>query len=58
MKRHTHVVTLYNFDIELCLLRSIKFSMSHFKLPGVQFEINKAHVLSSCEKTCSTSTEF
>ena len=68
MKRHTHAVTLYNFDTELYLLRSIKFnltlisfnlrSISHFKLAVVKFEINKAHVLSSCGKTCSTSNEF
>ena len=58
MKRHTHTVTLYNFDKELYLLRSIKFSMSYFKLAGVKFEINKAHILSSYEKTCSTSNEF
>ena len=32
--------------------------MSHVKLTGIKFEINKAYVLSSCEKTCSLSNEF
>ena len=41
MKRHTHAVTLYNFDTDLYLLRLIKFSMSHFKSRGIKFEIHK-----------------
>ena len=58
MKRHTHAVTLYKFDTGLYLLISIRLLMSHFKSAGVKFEINKVHVLSSCEKSCSTSNEF
>ena len=52
---HSHAVTLYNFDGELWWLKLSKLKILNLRY---NFVLNEEHVLSSCEKTCSTSNEF